>query len=63
MNPDKYTSRKFIVMVAVAIGAGVLLWFGKITADHFVDLLKWDFTTYFMANNVEAYIQTTAKKE
>jgi hypothetical protein len=63
MNPQKYSSRKFILVVAVSIGVGVLLWFGKIGPDHFERILIWALGFYLTANVGEAYVQMTAKKE
>ncbi len=45
--------RKVIVFGCLSGAATVLLWFGKITSDQWVDLLKWSFPALVVGNAVE----------
>lgn len=49
----KYNSRKFLLVVFVILGCGVLLWFGKIGPSEFANITIFALTVYNTANVAE----------
>lgn len=46
----RYSSRKFLTMVAVCVGATALLWFDQIGESTWQQVLAFTVIPYFLAN-------------
>lgn len=51
MNENKWNSRKLAVTLGVVASATGLMYFGQITADQFIDLVKWVVGPYLVAQS------------
>lgn len=53
---EKLKSFKFLLFITIFLNGTIALWMGKLTGSDWVELVKWLFPAYAVANVLEKWV-------
>lgn len=54
---DRVGGRRFILVCAVYAGSSALLWFGKLDATNYANILSWSVAAYIAGNVAQRKVE------
>lgn len=55
MNFETVGGRRFIFAIGLSVGAGILLWFGKVTSADFASIINWNVVALVAGHSADKF--------